>query len=179
MEAVEGRTRISGIRMVPVTSSTNQPISRSLTFAYPSRPCPYSSQPMTSLIQRAEVQELVAEFMSGGMRRSEFCRSRRLSLGTLNRHLKEQSWKRKSRVVSSVGRLSGHLFLFCNGQRNRLKAILSVVESWRRLRVPVRDYFSTILPRARTVGLSQEPQLPGAPLGGGSCFSRTGQPGRL
>jgi hypothetical protein len=39
------------------------------------------------------------------MRRSEFCRSRRLSFGTLNRHLKEQRWKRKSRVVSSAGRL--------------------------------------------------------------------------
>ena len=54
---------------------------------------------------RAEVQELVAEFVSSGMRRGEFCRSRRLSFGTLNRHLKEQRWKRKSRVVSSVGRL--------------------------------------------------------------------------
>jgi hypothetical protein len=54
---------------------------------------------------RAEVQELVGEFMSSGMRRSEFCRSRRLSFGTLNRHLKEQRWKRKSRVVSSASRL--------------------------------------------------------------------------
>jgi hypothetical protein len=54
---------------------------------------------------RAEVQELVAEFMSSGMGRSEFCRSRRLSFGTLNRHLKEQRWKRKSRLVSSASRL--------------------------------------------------------------------------
>lgn len=54
---------------------------------------------------RAEVQELVAAFMSSGMRRSEFCRSRRLSFGTLNRHLKEKRWKRKSRVVSSASRL--------------------------------------------------------------------------
>jgi hypothetical protein len=56
---------------------------------------------------RAEVQELVAEFISSGMRRSEFCRSRRLSFGTLNRHLKEQRWKRKrkSRVVSSASQL--------------------------------------------------------------------------
>jgi len=36
---------------------------------------------------RAEVQQLVAEFVNSGMRRSEFCRSRSLSLGTLNRHL--------------------------------------------------------------------------------------------
>ncbi len=54
---------------------------------------------------RPEVQKLVAEFMSSGMRRSEFCRSRRLSFGTLNRHLKEQRWKRKSPAASSAGRL--------------------------------------------------------------------------
>jgi hypothetical protein len=54
---------------------------------------------------RAEVRELVAEFMSSGMRRSEFCRSRRLGFGTLNRHLKKQRWKRQSRVVSSTSRL--------------------------------------------------------------------------
>jgi len=54
---------------------------------------------------RAEVQQLVAEFVSSGIRRSEFCRSRRLSFGTLNRHLKEQRWRRKSPAVSSPGRL--------------------------------------------------------------------------
>jgi|ERR1019366_2956204 hypothetical protein len=54
---------------------------------------------------RAEVQRLVAEFVSSGMRRSEFCRSRGLSLGTLNRHLKKQRWKRKSRAASGAGRL--------------------------------------------------------------------------
>jgi len=54
---------------------------------------------------RTEVQQLVAEFMSSGMRRTEFCRSRGLSFGTLNRHLKKQRWKRKSRRASSAGRL--------------------------------------------------------------------------
>ena len=54
---------------------------------------------------RAEVQQLVAEFVSSGMRRSEFCRSRGLSFGTLNRHLKNQRWKRKSRTASAAGRL--------------------------------------------------------------------------
>ena len=34
-----------------------------------------------------EVQRLVEEFISGGMKRSEFCRSRGLSPGTLRRHL--------------------------------------------------------------------------------------------
>src|SRR5271165_2045732 len=54
---------------------------------------------------REEIQQLVAEFVSSGMRRTEFCRSRGLSFGTLNRHLKKRRWKRKSRRASSVGRL--------------------------------------------------------------------------
>ena len=48
---------------------------------------------------------MVSEFMGSGMRRSEFCRSRGLSFGTLNRHLKKQRWKRRRRAASSVGRL--------------------------------------------------------------------------
>jgi hypothetical protein len=47
-------------------------------------------------LTRAEVQHLGAEFVSSGVRRSEFFRSRGLSFGTLNRHLKKQPWKRKS-----------------------------------------------------------------------------------
>jgi hypothetical protein len=54
---------------------------------------------------RAEVQQLVTEFVSSSMRRSEFCRIRGLSLSTLSRHLKKQRWKRKSRAASSVGGL--------------------------------------------------------------------------
>src|ERR1039457_810809 len=54
---------------------------------------------------REEIQQLVAEFLSSGMRRTEFCRSRGLSFGTLNRHLKKQRWKRKTRRASSASRL--------------------------------------------------------------------------
>src|SRR5450631_1136238 len=54
---------------------------------------------------RAEVQDLVAEFVGSGMRRSEFCRSRRLSFGTLNRHLKKRRWKGKRRSVPGGGQL--------------------------------------------------------------------------
>jgi hypothetical protein len=54
---------------------------------------------------REEVQQLVAEFMSSGMRRSEFCRSRALSLSTLSRHLKKQRWKMKSKAGSPDDRL--------------------------------------------------------------------------
>src|SRR5258708_24225437 len=53
---------------------------------------------------RAEVQQLVAEFVSSGMRRSEFCQSRGLSFSTLHRHLKKRRWKRRRRPVSSAGR---------------------------------------------------------------------------
>jgi hypothetical protein len=54
---------------------------------------------------RAEVQQIVGEFVSSGMRRNEFCRGRGLSLSTLSRHLKKQRWKRKNRAASSVGGL--------------------------------------------------------------------------
>jgi hypothetical protein len=54
---------------------------------------------------RAEVQKLVADFRSSGMRRSEFCRSRGLSFSTLDRHLKKRRWKRRRRPVSSADRL--------------------------------------------------------------------------
>ena len=54
---------------------------------------------------RAEVQQLVAEFMSSGMRPSEFCSSRGLSFGTLIRHLKMRRSKRRRRGDSSAGRL--------------------------------------------------------------------------
>src|ERR1022692_880974 len=54
---------------------------------------------------RAEVLQLVAEFRSSGMPRSEFCRSRGLSFSTLDRHLKKRRWKRRRRPVSSAGRL--------------------------------------------------------------------------
>jgi hypothetical protein len=54
---------------------------------------------------RAEVQQLVAEFVSSGMRRSEFCQSRGLSSSTLDRHLKKRGWKRRRRPTSSAGRL--------------------------------------------------------------------------
>ncbi len=45
---------------------------------------------------RTEVRQLVSEFVSSGMRRSEFCRSRGLSFSTLDRHLKKRRWKRRS-----------------------------------------------------------------------------------
>jgi hypothetical protein len=42
-----------------------------------------------------EVQQLVEEFISGGMKCSEFCRTRGLSPGTLGRHLKGGKQKAK------------------------------------------------------------------------------------
>ncbi len=54
---------------------------------------------------RAEVQQLVAELVSSGMRRSEFCQSRGLSFSTLDRNLKKRRWKRRRRTVFSAGRL--------------------------------------------------------------------------
>jgi hypothetical protein len=47
----------------------------------------------------------VSEFVSSGMRRSEFCRTRGLSFSTLDRHLKERRWKRKTRSAPADGKL--------------------------------------------------------------------------
>jgi hypothetical protein len=49
-----------------------------------------------------DVQRLVKEFTSGGMKRSEFCRSRGLSLGTLRRHLEggKQGARQTPRLVA-------------------------------------------------------------------------------
>ena len=52
---------------------------------------------------RAEVERLVTEFVSSGMRRSEFCQSRGLSFSTLDRHLKKLRWKRSRKPISSAG----------------------------------------------------------------------------
>ena len=54
---------------------------------------------------RAEVQQLVAEFATSGMRRIEFCRSRGLSFGTLDRHLKKRRWKRTTKIARTGGQL--------------------------------------------------------------------------
>src|SRR5712691_11024284 len=54
---------------------------------------------------RAEVRQLVSEFVSSGMRRSEFCQSRGLSFSTLDRHLKKGRWKRKTRSAPADGKL--------------------------------------------------------------------------
>ena len=54
---------------------------------------------------RAEVRQLVAEFVSSGMRRSAFCQSRGLSFSTLDRHLKKRRWKRKTRSAPADGKL--------------------------------------------------------------------------
>ena len=53
---------------------------------------------------RAEVQRLVTEFVSSGMRRNEFCQSRGLSFSTLDRHLKKLRWKKRCKQISSADR---------------------------------------------------------------------------
>ncbi|MGA8310771.1 MAG: hypothetical protein WB755_12130 [Terriglobales bacterium] len=91
---------------------------------------------------RAEVQELVAEFMSSGMRRSVFCRSRQLSFGTLNRHLKKQRWKKKSRADSLAGRLVPVELVANKSPRQDQSCSLAVVLSGGR-RIEVHPDFDT------------------------------------
>jgi hypothetical protein len=58
---------------------------------------------------RAEVQQLVAEFVSSGMRRSEFCQSRGLSLSTLDRHLRKLRWLKRFLVITGSRKLEFRL----------------------------------------------------------------------
>ena len=53
----------------------------------------------------AEVRQLVVEFVNSGIRRSEFCRRRGLSLSTLDRHLRKGRWKRKRKSSPAAGQL--------------------------------------------------------------------------
>jgi DNA invertase Pin-like site-specific DNA recombinase len=63
-----------------------------------------------------EVQRLVEEFVSGGMKRSEFCRARGLSLGTLRRHLK--GGKQKAKQPQELALLLGGIDLEKTRARN-------------------------------------------------------------
>jgi hypothetical protein len=77
------------------------------------------------------------------MRRSEFCRSRGLSFGTLNRHLKKQRWKGKSRAASASGRLVPvELVAKKSPRQDRPSCSLAVVLSGGR-RIEVHPDFDT------------------------------------
>jgi len=86
---------------------------------------------------RAEVQQLVAEFVSSGMRRSEFCQSRGLSFSTLDRHLKKRRWKRRRRPVSSADLVKVELAARKSPMQHRASCGLAVVlPDGRRIEVP-------------------------------------------
>ncbi len=85
----------------------------------------------------------MAEFVTSGMPHTEFCRSRGLSFGTLDRHLKKQHWKRKSRRASSPGRLvSVELAARKSPTQHELNCGLVVVLPGRRL-IEVHPDFDT------------------------------------
>jgi hypothetical protein len=48
---------------------------------------------------------VVAQFVSSGMRRSEFCQSRGLRFSALDPHLKKLGWKKRRKPISSAARL--------------------------------------------------------------------------
>ena len=50
---------------------------------------------------QTEIEQLVTEFLSSGMREMEFCRNRGLSWDTLNRYLKKQGHRREGRGSES------------------------------------------------------------------------------
>ena len=85
---------------------------------------------------RTEVQQLVAEFVSSGMRRSEFCRSRGLSFGTPDRHLKKRRGKRESTKASAAGQLmTVELSTKKSPPQNELSWLAVLLSSGRRIEV--------------------------------------------
>ena len=91
----------------------------------------------------AEVRELVAEFVGSSIRRSEFCRSRGLSLSTLDRHLRKQRWKRKKKSSPTAGRLvAGELALRKSPTEHEPSCGLAVVLGGGR-RIEVQRDFDT------------------------------------
>jgi len=73
---------------------------------------------------RTEVLQLVEEFVSSGMRRSEFCHSRGLSFSTLDRHLKKRRWKRRTRsTLPRSGINEGGLALRRKSRVTRLESM--------------------------------------------------------
>jgi len=65
----------------------------------------------------------VAEFVSSGKRRSEFCQSRGLSFSTLDRHLKKLRWKRRRKPISSAGRWCRWSWRPRNRRRSRNRVV--------------------------------------------------------
>ena len=97
---------------------------------------------------RAEVQQLVAEFVSSGMRRSEFCQSRGLSFSTLDRHLKKRRWKRRRKPISSAGRLVPvELAAGKSPEQHQLSCGLAVVLPGERRIEVQRDFDTTTFER--------------------------------
>ncbi|HEV2962490.1 MAG TPA: hypothetical protein VKY85_05455 [Candidatus Angelobacter sp.] len=74
---------------------------------------------------RAEIKQLVAEFLSSGMERGEFCRSHGLSWDTLNRNLKKHG--RSQDAARSASRLMRVKFVSKRNARNGDSARLAVI----------------------------------------------------
>jgi hypothetical protein len=91
---------------------------------------------------RAEVRQLVAEFVDSGMRRSEFCRSRGLSLSTLGRHLRKRRWKRKRKSSPTDGLVAVELAIRKSPTEHEPSSGLSVVLAGGR-RIEVQRDFDT------------------------------------
>jgi hypothetical protein len=123
-----------------------------------------------------EIKRLVLEFEASGLRQNEFCRNQGLALSTLQRQLRKRrldkgETKEGSRFVAveltrfleypelelSNNLAENSMRPVALGRRNwihigseeagpRVAAIVSVVETCRRLKIPIRDYLCSILP---------------------------------
>ena len=107
---------------------------------------------------RVEVEKLVSEYAAGGLTRVAFCEQRDLSVAALDKYRRRvQKWARSGaarmlplEVISSTVQDSNR-----DDGRDGVAAILSVIESCRRLKIPARDYLADILPGLANTSLQR------------------------
>jgi len=98
--------RVTSSLWNPLTSGSSEDFNnfKSSQIAQKGMPVDFNAPPHSQAFEqrtcsrrqtRAEVQRLVSEFFSSGMRQNEFCSGRGFSLSTLARHLKKRRCKRR------------------------------------------------------------------------------------
>jgi len=98
---------------------------------------------------RQEIRQIVSEFVTSGMRRSEFCGSRGISRNTLDRHLKKQrAQDQGSRAGNRL--LAVEIGMASGSSASTSSGLVVALTSRRRIEVN-RDFDAATLERLLTV----------------------------
>src|SRR5260370_23344557 len=117
------------------------------------RPCRHHK--LRTDAEQAEIEQIVCEFESSGLNRSQFCRRQGLTLGVLNRYLQRRAGP-KQFLENFHGILQTDAYQAYDKVGGRG---LSVIETCRRLKVSARDYLSAVLPGLANTRLQRLPNL--------------------